>query len=71
MGDTGAVPAGARRGDQGTPALYIADMQQVFLCERKESAKAVRVSMSGVRVPSECGHECVRKYPGVGDGVLA
>ena len=27
--------------------------------------------MSGVRVPGECGHECVRKYPGVGDGVLA
>ena len=27
--------------------------------------------MSGVRVPSECGHECVREYPGVGDGVLA
>ncbi len=26
----------------------------------------VRVSMSGVRVPSEC----VRKYPGIGDGVL-
>ncbi len=27
--------------------------------------------MSDVRVPSECGLECVRKYPGVGDGVLA